>query len=418
MKSLVDLIVPSMDNITQLNDCLVSLINTRHSEYMFHIFVVNNGHPKSCDFIDPKHKFISVLQPGKNLGWEGALKFGLQHSKANFVGFVNDDIFVPQASKGWLNVILQNFKDPTVAAVGPASNMAMGLQNMLAKTDTDLFTTEFLIGFCMIVRRWALEDVGGIDDTLPGGDDIDLSIRLIDKGYKLIADKRVFIFHYGSQTGIRLYGDYRQNGGWNSVAFTEATNLALIKKHGFARWWRYQQGIMKPPAIAYSFRKDSEGDLIREKVKVEGLKVIDIGCGNLKTFPTAIGLDIVPKGELVEQIGGDSPSQADITCDVSAPLPLADESVDIAVARHILEHLLEPITMLRNWTKVLKIGGKLVISVPNEHLIKSIPMNPEHVIAFTPQSLRVWIEAAGGLKIIDQWDSENGISFTTVCEKL
>ncbi len=418
MRSLVDLIIPSMDNLNQLHQCLTSLINTRHSEYMFHIYVVNNGHPQSCDFIDPKHKFITVLQPGTNLGWEGALKLGLSKSKANFVGFLNDDIFLPTASKGWLETLLQHFKDPKVAMTGPSSNMVMGLQNMIAQTDASVFTTEFLIGFCMIVRRSALEEVGGIDDTLPGGDDIDLSIRLIDKGYKLIVDKRVFVFHYGSQTGIRLYGDYQKNGGWNSEAFTEKTNLALIKKHGFARWWRYQQGIMKPPAIEYSFKKDSEGELIREKVNVKGLKVIDVGCGNLKTWPHAIGLDIIPKGQIVEQIGGDAPSQADIACDVSQPLPLEDESVDVVVARHILEHLLEPITMLRNWKKVLKIGGKLIISVPNEHLIKSIPMNPEHLIAFTPESFRVWMEAAGGLKILDQWDGENGISFTTLMERI
>lgn len=418
-KELVSIIIPTYNNTHYLRPCIVSLINSRQGENLAHIYVVNNGHPNSCDWIDPQHKFVTVLQSGgENLGWEGGLELGLKATSAPYVLFLNDDTLVPYSEKLWLNKMMQFFRDPEVAAVGPSTNMVMGMQNMLAELPMDTFTSTFLIFFCALIRRSALEEVGGVDCTLPGGDDLDLSIRLRNAGYKLIVDRNVFVFHYGSQTGIRLHGNHDQDGGWNSPRFTDNVNLALIKKHGFKSWWTTLRGAYTPPSVAYNFKKDSEGNLIRERVPADGLKVIDIGVGNLKTYPHAIGIDVVKKDDFISQIGGDSPSVADIQADVSQPLPLEDNSVDIAVARHILEHLINPLEALRNWTKVLKKGGKLVVSVPNEYLIRSIPMNPEHVIAFTPESLKTWVEAAGGLKIVDMWDSENQISFTTVIEKL
>ena len=57
-----------------------------------------------------------------------------------------------------------------------------------------------LIGFCILIKRSALEDVGLLDERFTPGnfEDDDYSIRLIDKGYKLVLCKDTFIHHYGS----------------------------------------------------------------------------------------------------------------------------------------------------------------------------------------------------------------------------
>lgn len=152
--------------------------------------------------------------------------------------------------------------------------------------------------------------------------------------------------------------------------------------------------------------------------KTKSITIVDLACGNLKTFPDSIGVDIIPKGILIRQIHGDSPSKADVQADVFQPLPFEEGSIDICIARHILEHTSDTISALRNWLKPLKKGGKLVISVPNERLIDSIPMNPEHKSSFIPESFNVLILAVGGMKILEMWDSENQISFTAIMEKI
>ena len=418
-KYLVDILIPTMDNTSYLRSCILSILGTRQGENLSHLWVINNGHPNSCDWIDPKHKFITVIQTGgKNLGWEGAIAKGMEMSKAPFVVFQNDDTVIPYSDKLWLNKMIQHFRDPLVAAVGPTSNMVMGNQNMLAEVPVTVHTNTFLIGFCVMHRREFFEKIGGFDFDLPGGDDLDWSIRYRNAGYKLIVDRNVFVFHYGAQTGIRLHGNYNVEGGWYSNKMTENTNLALIKKHGLRKWWETLAGMSKVSSIKYNFKKDSEGILIRKNVKVKGLKVIDLGCGNLKTYSGSIGVDIVEKDKIIEQIGGDGFSVADITADVSMPLPIEDNSVDVVVARHVLEHMVDPISAVRHWLKPLRVGGRLVICIPNERLIESIPMNPQHYHAWVPESFTVFAKAVGGIKILDMWDSENQISFTSVLQKL
>lgn len=418
-KEIVSIIMPTVDNQSMAYNCIQSILKSRTSEQLFHIYVINNGgSPGSCDWIDPKHKFITLINLDKNTGWEGAITEGIKHSKGEFILFMNDDTIVPISEKQWLNKMLQHFRDPKVAAVGPSSNMVMGFQNMLALTDTDVFTAKFLIGFCVLLRRSAFEEIGGMDFLLPGGDDFDWSIRFRDAGYKLIVDKNIFIFHYGGQTGMKLYGDHTVSGGWNSPKYTEKVDTALIKKHGFNKWWEIRESAIRPPNLEYGFKKDSEGTLIREKVQPKGLKIVDIGCGNLKTFDDSIGVDIVKKGDIIAQIGGDSGSAADVQADVSKPLPFEEASFDVGVARHVLEHMLDPIDAMRNWLKIIKPGGKLVISLPNEYLIRSIPMNPEHMHAWTPETFINFLNTVGGMKILEMWDSENNISFTTIVEKI
>ncbi|MBI4640613.1 MAG: class I SAM-dependent methyltransferase [Candidatus Tectomicrobia bacterium] len=53
-------------------------------------------------------------------------------------------------------------------------------------------------------------------------------------------------------------------------------------------------------------------------------------------------------------------------------LPLADNTVDIAIGSEILEHLPDPGVGLKELVRITKQGGQIVISVPNEPLILAL----------------------------------------------
>ena len=91
-----------------------------------------------------------------------------------------------------------------------------------------------------------------VSTTLPGGDDIDLSIRLRQAGYTLVCDRRAFVYHYGFRTGERVHGDRTVPGGWNSPQMIAATRDTLIAKHGQA-------------AFADAWRQDPIGEYERER---------------------------------------------------------------------------------------------------------------------------------------------------------
>lgn len=411
---LVDVIIPTLNNIDQLMACVCSVCCHTQSRGIMRVIVVNNGDPEAEKAIQ-KHQLIRFFNAGKNLGWEGGLKYGLERSTSEFVMFLNDDTYIPYSSSLWLLRMLNEFRDPKVGMVGPSSNVVAGKQNIFlnAFSGPHTFEVPFLIGFCVLVRRSALDAVGGIDDTLPGGDDFDLSIRMRKAGYRLICAMDAFVYHHGFQTGVRMFGGPDKPGGWNSTEMQERTNNALIRKHGFKTFMESHTGAAISADTTQPSREE-EGDVVKQYVK-PGI-VVELGCGATKTVPDSIGVDIIAKGYEIPTLEH-AASVADVQADVTKRLPFESGYADTVIARHILEHTIDPLTVLREWARILKPDGCLIIAVPDENIGMSIPLNPQHKHAFVPESLRVLAEAAG-LRETFMRNNYNGVSFVAVFEPL
>jgi GT2 family glycosyltransferase len=191
------------------------------------VFVVDNGSDFNMWNYGGR---IHVLTPGENLGWTGGLHYALKQSDAPFVLFMNDDAEFERKPDGMAK-LLSHFDDPSVAAVGPATGTCMGRQSV---EGPDIEDVKVLVGFCMLVRREHLERVGGVLLDWDLGDDIDLCIRFTQAGLKLLIDRRVFVYHHAFKTGVRVHGQPRVPGGWNSIEMVSATTQKLILKHGAA----------------------------------------------------------------------------------------------------------------------------------------------------------------------------------------
>lgn len=406
--SAMDIIVPTFDNPNYVIPCVQSLINNRATLDLFKVIVVNNGHPENVKGLE--HPDVTILQMKENKGWEGGLKAGLEVSKAPYVVFSNDDILIPPSSTLWANRMIQHFRFPDCAAVGPASNCVAGVQSIFAPVPFSYFRASYLIGFFMMLRRDYLDAVGGVDDTLPyHGDDLDLSIRLRKSGKYLVADKEVFIYHHGFKTGQREFGGY-----WNSADMREKTNFSLINKHGLVEWLSTTQNQFRSEIPKGT---DRASDVEQEVVKkyIVGERVLELGCGAKKTVPHSVGVDITPSGDEIHGLFHEL-SKADIVSDVSKPLPIENNSFDTVIARHILEHMIDPVEAIHFWGKPLKHGGRLIIAVPDQTIQNSIPMNIEHVHAFNPNSLKNFMEQLGW-KTEALEDTGNYISFVGVFSK-
>jgi len=406
--SIIDIIVPTVNNPDYLYPCLKSIFQNSMTEDFFRVIVVNNG---AEEIMKPllDQPGLDIVQMPKNMGWEGGLKAGLEYSKAPFVVFMNDDTFVPQGSRLWLNRMLDHFAYPDCAAVGPTSNCVMGLQNIFAADVPDVFRVSYLIGFCVMIRRAHLDEVGGVDDSMPNhGDDLDLSIRLRKIGKYLICDRNVFIYHHGFKTGQRLQGDY-----WNSAMMKEKTDVHLQDKYGFKEWFntRYNQYRSMNPWQEWEAR-DVEAECVK---KYAAGNILELGCGPIKTVPDSVGVDIIPAGQRIPGLKAEN-SVADIEADVSKEIPVPHGTFDTVIARHILEHIPDLIETITMWGKPLKTGGRLIIAVPNHELRNTIPLNIQHVHAFTPSSLKN-LMVSQGWKFVAEEDPQNRISFVQVWEK-
>lgn len=99
-------------------------------------------------------------------------------------------------------------------------------------------------------------------------------------------------------------------------------------------------------------------------------------------------------------------------------LPCADGWADAVHASHVLEHV-EPATIyLREWFRVLKTGGFLILFVPHAYLYErrlTVPpsrFSPEHLRAYTPADLLAEIEHAltpNNYRI--RWFADNDVGY-------
>ncbi|MCZ7626166.1 MAG: hypothetical protein M5R38_10535 [Candidatus Methylomirabilis sp.] len=83
---------------------------------------------------------------------------------------------------------------------GAPKRMALSeVSDLLARVNAGKgIETKLLTGFCLMVPRRVLDEIGLLDEALfVGNDDLDLSWRLRLKGYKLLVATDTFIHHEG-----------------------------------------------------------------------------------------------------------------------------------------------------------------------------------------------------------------------------
>ena len=101
--------------------------------------------------------------------------------------------------------------------------------------------------------------------------------------------------------------------------------------------------------------------------------ILDAGCGAgvaedaLSDLGTVIGIDIAP-----EALAGRAPTSPERLCLASVdPAPFRDCSFDLVVALDILEHIEDDAAVLREFHRICKPGGMLLITVPAYNWIRS-----------------------------------------------
>ena len=120
-----------------------------------------------------------------------------------------------------------------------------------------------------------------------------------------------------------------------------------------------------------------------EAAKRVGGRVLEIGTG------TGYGIDIIaPNVEHFvtmdktrsEELGV-IPANVEFKEGVVPPLPFADESFDYVVSFQVIEHIKRDKEFVREVYRVLKKGGKFIVSTPNRPM--SLTRNPWHVREYT-----------------------------------
>lgn len=188
------------------------------------ICVVNDGNRKIESYVDhiALSNSVNVLHLTRNVGFAGANNAGWKYLIATYpnikyLGTINDDT-IPR--RKWLDFLINALENYRAALSMPVMEQyernglfrhkrnyaawritrAGGMEPSKYDIDKDCYTAA-VNGFCFLTEKAALDKINFFDDRFANGcEDLDLGIRLLISGYKMVVAKDSKVFHYGARS--------------------------------------------------------------------------------------------------------------------------------------------------------------------------------------------------------------------------
>jgi GT2 family glycosyltransferase/Flp pilus assembly protein TadD len=238
---LASILILCCNELDYTRRCLQSVL--RHTRQPYELVLVNNGSTDgTAEFLEELRGEagrpggpvrVEVIHNQTNRGFAAGCNQALALAAGRYLVFLNNDTVVSEAwLAGLIGGALHDW--PHVGMVGPVTNYARppqqipvdyrqvdGLELFAARRRREYagkaVVCPRLTGFCLLVRREVLDEIGGFDESYGQGffEDDDLCVRAAAAGYKLVVAEDVFVHHFGSRTfrgqGVDCRKQLREN---------------------------------------------------------------------------------------------------------------------------------------------------------------------------------------------------------------
>ena len=251
---LISIIIPNKDHQEMLAACLRSVERSAYRNY--EIIIVENNSTEEQTFsyyrkIQSERVRI-VHWPGE-FNYSAINNFGVQHAKGEYIVLLNNNVEV--ITEDWLSQMAANCQRKDVGIVGAklyypddtiqhagivigiggiAGAVFVGLPRRYtgylhkASVQQDLSA---VTAACMMVRRTVYTEAGGLDEALKVAfNDVDFCLRVREKGYLVVYDPYVELYHYESKT--RGAEDTREKARrfYSEIEFMRSRWLNILKE--------------------------------------------------------------------------------------------------------------------------------------------------------------------------------------------
>ena len=202
----VSVVIPVYNCEKFIGKCLQSLAVLNHPDY--EVIVIDGGSIDRTRQVCSEYPWVRLLCE-ENAGVSRSRNIGIKMARGNFIAFTDGDCI---ADPEWLGQLEKLFADPRVAGVGgdqlsPEDESEKGAQihafmkaisfsmdyvkNIKSICQTDHNPT------CNVMyRKSVLDEVGGFDESLRDGEDLDLDLQIRRRGYCLLYNPNAIVRHY------------------------------------------------------------------------------------------------------------------------------------------------------------------------------------------------------------------------------
>jgi GT2 family glycosyltransferase len=225
----VSIVIPIVNGVRLTLECLIS-VSRFSQEVPLEVIVVDNGSTDQSTALLSSIPNLRYVRHEQNLGFGPGNNAGAALARGRYLVFLNNDA---QVQSGWLSGLLQAFDEgDRVGAVGPKVLFPDGrLQDAGSTINADCTSSligvfddpalprfnsarevDYVSGVCLMVETQLFRDLGGFDpDFAPAYcEDVDLCLRLRQRGFRIIYEPSATIVHHLSLTSSTLGESFKQ----------------------------------------------------------------------------------------------------------------------------------------------------------------------------------------------------------------
>lgn len=251
----VDLVIVNYRSYDELTRCLLSLEAAR-ALFARVVVIDHESDLRAADRVSRQFPWVTVIERTTNEGFATGVNLGVRSGRAPFVLLLNPDCVAD--ADAITGVLAFARSRPDTAVIGPrilnldgsvqgsarrfpgASTMFAGRSSWLTRRFPNNplsrwnlpgrdkaaapMTVDWVSGACMLVRRDAFEQIGGMDERFfLYWEDADLCKRLSQQGWSIVYYPDVAIVHAGGRSSIHVYTE--------SLAAFHRSAYVLFRKH-------------------------------------------------------------------------------------------------------------------------------------------------------------------------------------------
>ncbi len=179
-------------------------------------------------------------------------------------------------------------------------------------------------------------------------------------------------------------------------------NQIIFDKYTIRGNQNWEEMMTKNPRSFNAYQQARYEWILRLVGEIKQKKVLDLGSGGgsltyllAKSGAEVIGAEYDELGikyarENLQNVSKDKNLNYQFVQASAYNLPFPDDFFDVVVSCEVIEHLAEPEKMLKEMKRVLRSGGKFVLTTP--YRLTEFPQDHNHVREYFPEELRVLLE--------------------------